>query len=309
MRLWSFCAALLLAFVLSACSHSSYQRPTGLSILQGLTAETTVEFSILINKAQVPRFTVITPQGETLTPEKAEVITRPHSDWAVHKIRFANIVNSKENFQLVVDDGAGTRDQRTFNLFSNQGDKLRFVMASCMDTDYPEQQKQMWTEVAKARPEWLFLIGDNFYVNRGSAEVTNAEVLWDGYVEGRQQYELYYLKHLIPTYAVWDDNDYGQNNGHKGFPLKEEASTVFRTFFAQSHGAEFFTPGPGVAGRLALRGMHFAFLDNRSFRDADKAGEHFGPEQETWLFDDLKKAQLPTWIVSGDQFFGGYHQF
>src|SRR5690606_28683895 len=68
--------------------------------------------------------------------------------------------------------------------------------------------------------------------------------------------------------------------------------------------------GPGIASRLNLRGMHFTFLDDRSFRDNDNPdGEHFGPEQEEWLFQDLKTSQLPTWIISGDQFFGGYHKY
>lgn len=299
----------LLLSLLISCAQLGKTRPSGFSILQGLTTETSAEFTVLARKGSPLRLTVITPQGETLPPEKSELVTRETSPWVIHKVRFAGLVNHPGNFQLVVEESTQVRDQRTFGLFSNQGDKLRFAVGSCMSDAYPDEQKVIWSELARQRPEWLFLIGDNVYVNTERPEVTQAAELWERYAEARQQHELYFMKHLIPTYAVWDDNDYGQNNGGKHYALKEETTAVFRAFFAQSFGAEYYTPGPGVAGRLDLRGMHFTFLDNRSFRDLPGDGEHFGTEQEDWLFEDLKKSQLPTWIISGDQFFGGYHQF
>ena len=52
------------------------------------------------------------------------------------------------------------------------------------------------------------------------------------------------------------------------------------------------------------------FLDNRSFRDAGrtKSGDHFGPDQVQWISKQVQRNQL-NWLISGDQFFGGYHQF
>lgn len=302
--------SLLFVLWLSACSHlTSYQRPQGHSILQGLTTENTVEFSILLEKGGPGKFTVISPQGETLAPEKTVTVEQDYSTWAVHKVKFSNLAYSKEGFQLVVEDHQGKRDQRTFHLFSNQGDTLRFAVGSCANAKLRKEQKGIWRALADSHPEWLFLIGDNFYVESSGPEAKTAQEIWDHYVEGRLVEDLYFWKELVPTYAVWDDNDYGQNNGNKTYALKEQSTNIFKAFFAQGLGADYYAPGPGVAGRLDLRGMHFTFLDNRSFRDADAQGEHFGAEQEAWLFEDLKKSQLPTWIISGDQFFGGYHKF
>lgn len=309
MRSFSFVATLALIFWLTSCSSmSSGKKHPGLSILQGLTTESTVEFSVMTEKSLVAKFTVITPPGETLSPEKAEVISRPDSDWVIHKLRFANLPYSTESYKLMAEAG-GQRDIREFKLFSNQGDKLRFAVASCADSRHSKKRDQIYAQLLAQKPEWLFLIGDNVYANQDGAEVKDAGEIWKRYVDARQRYDMYFWKQLVPTYAVWDDNDYGQNNGTQSYALKAESTGIFKAFFAQSYPADPFSPGPGIAGRLALRGMHFSFLDNRSFRDEKGDGQHFGAEQEAWLFEDLKKSQLPTWIISGDQFFGGYHQF
>ena len=36
---------------------------------------------------------------------------------------------------------------------------------------------------------------------------------------------------------------------------------------------------------------------------------HFGAEGERWLSEQLAQSKEPTFLVSGDQFFGGYHPF
>lgn len=298
-----------LIFFLGSCSHVSSPKHSGISILQGLTTENTVEFSILIHKNGQGKFTVINPKGETLSPDKMEIISRPYSDWSIHKIHFSNLLYSPEVFKLSVEDTTGNRDLRTFKLFANTGDKLRFAVASCADSRQMSKQKPMWAAIAASNPEWLFLIGDNIYANQNSTEVTDEKELWERYIEARQHYDLYFLPQLIPTYAVWDDNDYGQKDGNSSFALKDISATVFNTFYAQSFEAELYNKGPGIAGRLDLRGMHFTFLDNRTFRELDTNGSHFGTDQEKWLFDDMQSSQLPTWIISGDQFFGGYHDF
>ena len=52
-------------------------------------------------------------------------------------------------------------------------------------------------------------------------------------------------------------------------------------------------------------------MDDRSFRTEANAKEetHRGLEAEKWLFAALKADKTPTWILNGDQIFGGYHTF
>jgi alkaline phosphatase D len=296
-------------FFLSACAQLGQKIRPGFPIQQGLTSESSVEFSVVMAKGKSGKFVVITPQGETLQPSNFETHTRPQSDWQVHKLRFTNLGDPILAHQLVVEDANGQLDQRQFRLFQNTGESLRFAAGACADAAFKKLQAPMWATMAKARPEWVFLIGDNTYAVTATRSEATPEDLWEQYVQGRLIADIYYWKELVPIYAVWDDNDYGQANGHRGYPHREVSAETFRIFNAQSWANDFHQPGPGIAGRLHLRGMHFSFMDNRSFRDEDTTGEHWGQAQEDWLLDDLKSAQLPTWIINGDQIFGGYHRF
>lgn len=299
----------LLLLLLLSCAHRAPAHQTGVSLLQLSTTDNSVEFNLLLEKTKAPQMTILTATGQEYQAAHEMKSERATSDWAVFHFKFTKIPQESGDYQVVVKNQGKVLDQRSFGLFSSQGEKLRFIVGSCADLRTTEQGK-VWRTVAQLQPEWLFMIGDNLYAVQGTSEVESAEVLWERYVESRRALDLYRLKRLIPTQAIWDDNDYGQKDGGASYSLREESQNIFRTFFQSQFGADNFITGPGVASRLQLRGMHFNFLDNRSFRDKDDVnGEHFGKEQEEWLWQDLKSAQLPTWIISGDQFFGGYHQF
>ncbi|MFN9115319.1 MAG: hypothetical protein ACK5XN_35130, partial [Bacteroidota bacterium] len=300
--------AFLLLFLLS-CAHRAPAHQTGVSLLQLATTDNSVEFNLLLEKSKTPKMTILTPSGQEYQAAHESKSERASSDWAVFHYKFTKIPAENGDYQVVVKNLGKLLDQRSFGLFSSQGEKLRFIVGSCADVRNSEQDK-VWQTVESLKPEWLFMIGDNIYAVQGASEVESADLLWERYVESRRALNLFRMKRLIPTHAVWDDNDYGQKDGGSTYQLKDESQKIFKVFFQAQFGADNFFTGPGVASRLHLRGMHFTFLDNRSFRGKDDVnGEHLGKEQEEWLWQDLKSAELPTWIISGDQFFGGYHQF
>lgn len=300
----------LLLLLLFACAHGPTLHQTGASILQLGTTENSTEFNILAKKNEKLESLVVTSEGENIAPVAHEMVAHQDSEWVIHQLQFAGLKASTENLKLMVKIDDKLIDQRQFKLFSNQGEGLKFIVGSCSDHRMDEHQAQMWQTVAAQKPEWLFLIGDNLYSVYKESEVKDERTLWERYVESRRSLELYRLKELIPVHATWDDNDYGQKDGGQNYALKEASQKTFKTFFSPRFAVDSMVQGPGIATRLNLRGMHFTFLDNRSFRDNESLdGEHFGKEQESWLFNDLKTAQLPTWIISGDQFFGGYQKF
>jgi len=302
---------LFVLFFLAACAHSpGVPHKEGASILQLATNETSVEFNVLLNRGDAAEFIVIKPNGETVIPTIQKTAERASSDWVMHQVQFTALAPATEDFQLIVKSRGRVLDQRIFRLFSNQGERLRFVVGACSDVRQSEHQAKMWASVAAQNPEWVFLIGDNVYATQTEKEITDPGQLWQRYVDHRRSLDLYHWKKLIPVHSIWDDNDYGQKDGGLSFALKDEAQAIFKSFFQPAFPVDNLIPGPGVAGRLQLRGMHFTFLDNRSFRDDKSAdGEHFGVDQEAWMLTALKSSQLPTWLISGDQFFGGYHKY
>jgi alkaline phosphatase D len=115
------------------------------------------------------------------------------------------------------------------------------------------------------------------------------------------------------VFAVWNDHDYGKNDGDRTFNGKTESTDIFLTFFAQRKPAPGFEPGPGVSSWWNAYGAHFAFLDNRSFRSPNGLDipdqTHFGEAQDKWLSEHLQISHEAVFLISGDQFFGGYHPF
>jgi hypothetical protein len=300
----------LILLLFFSCAQGPILHQTSTSVLQLGVTENSTEFNILANKNETLEAFVLTEEGENLAPTAHEIATQVDSDWAIHQFHFSVSKPTEKNFRLLIKKNNKVVDERLFKLFSNQGESLKFIVGSCADHRMHEHQRQMWQTVAAQKPEWLFLIGDNLYSVFKDSEVKDERMLWERYVESRRTLELYQLKELIPMHATWDDNDYGQKDGGQSYQLKEASQKIFKTFFAPRFTADNLIAGPGIATRLNLRGMHFTFLDNRSFRDNESLdGEHFGVEQEAWLFKDLQTAQLPTWIISGDQFFGGYQKF
>lgn len=297
-----------LLFFIFSCAHQKIEKKfqTRFSVLQLFTNESSVEFNLLLPKNHSYRFSVLTPDGKKILPTKGLMNKFEGSDWVIQNIAFTNLSYSDLAFSLQIESLLQVEEVREFKLFSQAGEKFRFMVGSCADERQKDQD--IYDQISKINPEWLFLIGDNHYANVES-ETTPIDI-WESSVRSRQNVALYYFTKLIPTHATWDDNDYGMKDGDKRFEHKIASQHIFKSFFQPQILKDQIHWGPGIASRLMLRGMHFSFLDNRSFRDSPSAeGEHFGQEQEDWFFEDLKKEQLPTWIISGDQFFGGYHEF
>lgn len=285
----------------------------GLSILQGATDEKTTQINIVIPKGEGV-YPIIWNELKMLSDKsyQFEVIERSYSDFAIMKVYVGNLKKG-QNYRIdLLTESSKLLDYRYFEVFDNSVPSLKFLVASCMSDEYPELQAKIWPEAVTQDADVLFLIGDNVYADRvngmGVKEGVGEMTLWQRYVDHRRQLAIYQIEKLVPVYAVWDDHDYGLNNGGKYFAHKADSQTVFNTFWSQSENT-FLKKGKGIGFYLSLRGHHFYFLDNRSFRDPaeDRLGSHFGKDQELWLYQYLKKNKNFNWIISGDQFFGSHH--
>lgn len=299
----------LLLFILS-CSQVQKRRVSDkVSILQGVTQETSVEFSILIPKGSQYRVVLQNPEGEPIDPENSQTISRDDSDFAILKLLF--IKEPDKSYNLFVFEGEKLLDQRLVGQGQRVANKLNLVVASCMD-DSLEDAFGIWDQVSKKNPEYLLLIGDNVYADKNGKAGglhTTPDILWKRYVDVRLSLPLYFQERLIPTHALWDDHDYGQNDSGKFYQHKEASKEIFYAFWAQDLSEENWFKSYGVGGLLTLGDFNLYFLDGRTFRAPEKTGLHLGLEQETWLAEKLKQENTPSLLIKGDQFFGGYHEF
>lgn len=245
-------------------------------------------------------------------PKGFDTQTFPNSPVKLLHYHFTGL-NVAEEYTLYVKTLEGkVLDERKFHLPPLEEKRVRFAVASCMDSGYKEQA-DMWESLLAKKPDVLFLIGDNVYANIGIPKGMGAspERLWETYTQTRKTLALFRAKTLVPIVAVWDDNDYGMNDGNRQFTHKEASTKIFYAFFGQMPLSPAFTEGPGISRLYRAFGHRFFVMDNRSLRSESNAKEetHWGLETEKWLFDALKTDKTPTWILSGDQIFGGYHPF
>lgn len=295
-------------FVVS-CSSLPRQNQNKLSILQGLTTAKEVEFSVMAPKGKELKFELRSAEGDILIPEEIKVVSRPFSDWVLHKMLFLR--EQSKDFNLYVYKEGQIIDQRLIGKGQSDQSHLKIAVVSCMDDGFSKNFK-IWDVLAGKNPEYLLMIGDNVYADRqtdGQLLNSTPETLWERYSDIRLTLPFYFQKKLIPVHALWDDHDYGANGANENFEHKEDSREIFEAFFGQSLSDESYTKGHGVGGLLSLGDFNLYFLDARYFRSSHKDGKHLGIEQEQWLFNSLKEQDQPSFIVKGDQFFGGYHRF
>ncbi len=275
-----------------------------LAIMQGATDESATEVIVLVPPGQsAEMFLWDTVRDRLVEPLLVNPTALPADQGRLVQLRFEGLV-SGVNYNLQVVGGSGELlDRRTLQTLDVSKNAIRFAVASCMLDSHPAQ-KPMWKDLLSHDPEMIVLIGDNVYADSPGVPAT-PEILWKRYTQTRGTLELFKSPKLVPIFATWDDHDYGANDGDASFEYKAAAKQVFQAFFGGAQYPGTFDRGPGVSSRLNAFRQRFFFLDDRSFRDG---ATHYGADQEAWLFTEVF-ADAPVWLISGNQFFGGYHKF
>ncbi len=299
----------LLFIFLIGCSRLPSKRTDKLSILQGVTNTKEVEFSIVAKKERLLKFQLRDESGIIISPEETKIITRGFSDYGVHKAVFSR--DNSKIYNLYVFENEKIVDQRLVGRGQKEESKLKIAVVSCL-SDFYSKHFKIWDTLVSKNPEYLLMIGDNVYADQTSANSytqTTPEIIWERYVDARLRFPIYFQQKLIPTHGLWDDHDYGFNNGNRDFKYKNEAKEIFEAFFAQELSNDDWNQSVGVGGLLSLGDFNLYFLDGRSFRTEEKSGSHLGLDQSAWFYSKLREEVTPSLVIKGDQFFGGYHSY
>ncbi len=304
----------LLSSLVSACSTG----PKSLPVIMGPTSEHSTQFSVLSHQTDDLELVAVEEKSLRLHfPVHSKQFERPHSPWKIDHALFKGLSSEKNYFLRVSQKHEdGTReivDQRRFQPLQPNKNTLTFAIASCMDDSLQAVQKTLWHKVKNLKPDLVLMIGDNVYADRGlgyQAE-TIPQVLWDRHVETRNSVAFFRFDPLIPVLSIWDDHDYGVDNGDRTYSHKEQSLKTFKAFFPQTIISSGMKKGPGLSYSFLALGHRFIFLDNRFFRDpgSNPKGSHWGRRQEKWLESLLKQRTIPTYLIQGDQFIGNYHTF
>jgi alkaline phosphatase D len=140
------------------------------------------------------------------------------------------------------------------------------------------QDAPLLNTVVAAKPDLFLMIGDVIYpdINDEATALIDpwpnqktVERIKQVYAQMAAKPEYQNLKKNIPMMAVWDDHDYGINDGSSNFPLKDQAQQLFLNFFDEPANSERRkTPGIYDARIFGPDGkrVQIILLDIRYFR-------------------------------------------
>ena len=172
---------------------------------------------------------------------------------------------------------------------------FRLALTSCMKIGQPQSS---WFLLLAQQPDIHLTVGDTHY-----ADTTDPTVQLKHHVAYRRQAEFATVIRNIPTYAIWDDHDYGPNNSDGTAKGKEHSLAGWKQAWANPL---LGTPDtPGAFFKFSHGDVDFFVVDSRYHRSPDKAPDDeqkrmLGDIQFAWLLGGLRNSKAPfKVIVSG----------
>ena len=140
-------------------------------------------------------------------------------------------------------------------------DVVRIAVGSCAHQDDPQP---IWDAIVKQKPDLFLFIGDTIYANTNSPEEYKREFAKLEAVEGFQK-----LRQTCPIHAIWDDHDFGVDDGGAEHTAKREFQKIFQDFFRVPNDSPF-RQQEGVQQSLVIgepgRRVQIVMLDTRYHR-------------------------------------------
>lgn len=178
----------------------------------------------------------------------------------------------------------------------DQAVRLRTAFGSCVGYRGYLAAAAFGEMAARRNFDLLLMLGDNHY-----GDTTDPALLRDYYFMQRTVDGFTSVIREIPTYAIWDDHDFGPNNSDSTAKGKEDSLRVFRQWWANPAYGE---PGnPGCWFRFSRGGIDFFMLDSRYHRTPNKTPEDgkktmLGQRQLQWLKDGLAASKAKFKVVA-----------
>jgi alkaline phosphatase D len=197
------------------------------------------------------------------------------------------------------------------------GNSLRIGVSSCADQEKPQP---IWDAALQERCGFFVFAGDNVYASDPPFKIEN---LRQAYADLAAKDNFQRLRNTTPHLAVWDDHDYGVNDGGAEFAHKQASKDEFLRFWNVRaddprrkrkglHHAQIIEHGGrrvqiiGLDTRwfrspLKLTDQRDAPGKERYVPDADPAKTMLGDAQWRWLEAQLRERADVRVIVSSVQ--------
>ena len=195
-------------------------------------------------------------------------------------------------------------------------DSIKIGLGSCLDQDYPQP---IWQSIKKEDLNYFIFLGDNVYGDTLYGSLRKMKSAYD-----KQKKVLPDFLNDISIFSIWDDHDFGINDGGADYRFKRRAQELYLDFWE-------ITKDDDRSNREGIyfskneiffdKKFKFIFLDTRFFRSKLKGKKSnyieniepdatiLGNAQWTWLGDELKSDFDFLFIFSSIQIIAKDHRF
>jgi alkaline phosphatase D len=179
------------------------------------------------------------------------------------------------------------------------------AFGSCNKSDLPQDY---WQNIGKTNPDLWVWLGDMIYAD--TENMDKLKTIYDG-----QKTNAFYADFATktPIIGMWDDHDYGENDGGKTYTKKQESQQIALDFLDVPKDAEvrkreglYQSYTFGEKGKT----VKIILLDSRYFRDElqkntsgyaryliNKTGDILGETQWQWLENELVNSKAEINII------------
>ena len=196
------------------------------------------------------------------------------------------------------------------------GESIKIGLGSCLDQDYPQP---IWQSIKKEDLNYFIFLGDNVYGDTRYGSLRKMKSAYD-----KQKKVLPDFLNNISIFSIWDDHDFGINDGGADYRFKRRAQELYLDFWE-------ITKDDDRSNREGIyfskneiffdKKFKFIFLDTRFFRSKLKGKKSnyieniepdatiLGNAQWTWLENELKSDFDFLFVFSSIQIIAKDHRF
>ena len=148
-----------------------------------------------------------------------------------------------------------------FNINFLDAKTIKIGLGSCLDQDYPQP---IWDSIEKEGLDYFIFLGDNVYGDSPNGSLRKMEQAYQ-----KQNLMLPTFLDDITIFSIWDDHDYGVNDGGNEYKYKKESEAMFLDFWdIDKKDVRYSREGLYFAKNIELHEKTFKliFLDTRYFR-------------------------------------------
>jgi alkaline phosphatase D len=247
--------------------------------------------------SEVPVRVTVSQSADMADPKvSGPVLSRSRDDYTAVVSVDGLDPDTRYHYTVTVADQVIRGEHQTFRTYPTEDRAARFSIAFGGCAGFVPPREMIWDTIDRFDPLALLQLGDNVYID--DPESPDQQRLMYYQRQSRPEYRR--LVAGSPTYAIWDDHDFGMDDSEGG-PLvdvpywKPMVLDIFKQNWVNP--AYGFSDHPGVWFDFKIADVHFILLDGRFYReDAGRltGGERIegatmlGAHQLAWLLRTLK---------------------